>query len=265
MDHPFDRALMLERLSSGELRGQTSDAYWNFVSPYGGVTAATVLQAILLHPQRAGDPLALTVNFAAPIQRGDFWITTELVRETRSTQHWAMRIVQGDTRATLVSAIALFGARRNTWSLTEATPPPVMPPDSVPRLQPAAGMQWPYMYDMRYVRGRLMGENNDSITHAWLRDAEPRPLDFLSLTSLCDAFFPRLFLRRPRMVPVGTVSLNIYFHVDQATVSMHGTEPVLAVAQAQVFGGGYFDQQGQIWGRDTRLLATTQQIVWFKE
>jgi hypothetical protein len=90
-------------------------------------------------------------------------------------------------------------------------------------------------------------------------------LDHASLTALCDAFFPRIFLRRLTLVPIGTVSLNIYFHTDAAALTQHGTAPVLAVARANVFSQGYFDQEGQLWGRDQRLLATTHQVVWYKE
>ena len=121
------------------------------------------------------------------------------------------------------------------------------------------------MYDMRYVRGELMQENADSVSYCWIRDAPARQLDFPALSSICDTFFPRLFLRRPRLVPVATVSLNIYFHVDHALIQAQKCDPVLAVARGQIISGGYFDQEGQVWGAGDRLLATTQQIVWFRD
>ena len=61
------------------------------------------------------------------------------------------------------------------------------------------------------------------------------------------------------------MSLNIYFHVDAGTLAEQGTDALLAVARANVFSQGYFDQEGQIWGRGGRLLATTHQVVWYKE
>jgi hypothetical protein len=121
------------------------------------------------------------------------------------------------------------------------------------------------MYEMRYARGRFGIENPDSVTHAWLSDSPARPLDHASLTAICDAFFPRIFLRRPMLAPIATVSLNIYFHADSADLAKEGSEPVLCVAKAQVFNKGYYDQEGQVWGRDGVLLATTQQIAWYKE
>ena len=57
----------------------------------------------------------------------------------------------------------------------------------------------------------------------------------------------------------------MYFHVDTATLALQGTAPVLGVAEGQVYNAGFFDQHGQIWGAGGVLLATTHQIVWYKE
>ena len=59
--------------------------------------------------------------------------------------------------------------------------------------------------------------------------------------------------------------MNVYFHVDAERLARYGTEPVLAVAEGQVFHEGFFDHEGQIWGSDRHLLATTHQIMWYKE
>jgi hypothetical protein len=40
---------------------------------------------------------------------------------------------------------------------------------------------------------------------------------------------------------------------------------VLGVARASHFGKGYHDQVAEIWSRDGLLLATSHQIVYFKE
>ena len=57
--HLFDDAT---RVTAGDSRwqGRTSADYWAFVGPFGGATAATILRALIDHPQRAGDPLALS-------------------------------------------------------------------------------------------------------------------------------------------------------------------------------------------------------------
>ncbi len=94
--HPLDEALALTSFSSGEYTGQTHPGYWNMVGPFGGATAATLLQAILLHPDRLGDPLSLTVNYAGALVEGTFTIQAVPVRTNRSTQHWTLSILQPD-------------------------------------------------------------------------------------------------------------------------------------------------------------------------
>ena len=54
------------------------------VGPFGGVTAAQALAGVLKHPQRLGEPVALTINFAAAIADGAFDLIVRPVRTNRS-------------------------------------------------------------------------------------------------------------------------------------------------------------------------------------
>src|SRR5262245_8330156 len=109
--HPFDRATALQAAGDGIFAGRTSDDYWNFTGPFGGATAATLLRAVIEHPKRIGTPLALTVNFCAPVAKGDFQIVVREVRTNRSTQHWSLELSQADAGVT-ATATAVFAARR---------------------------------------------------------------------------------------------------------------------------------------------------------
>ena len=245
--HPFDEAIRLEPAGDGRMHGTTHPEYWNQVGPFGGITAAQMLQSVLQQPQRLGDPLSLTVNYAGPVREGAFTIETRLVRSNRTTQHWAMELVQGPQREVAISAIAVCAIRRDTFALTEASAPPAPPAAQCHRVRGRTDLPWLAHYDMRYVRGRPMHENEDSVTHLWVADLPPRPLDFPALAAICDVFFPRLFLRRPKFVPIGTVSLNVYFHRGAEALARLGADHVLASAHGQVVSAGFFDQQGQVW------------------
>ena len=91
------------------------------VGPFGGITAAVMLHAIETHPERVGEPLALTVNFTAPIADGDFDISLRAARTNRTNQHWIAELTQDG--AVTTTATAVFGVRRDTWADTEAHPP----------------------------------------------------------------------------------------------------------------------------------------------
>ena len=98
--HPFDDAMRLRPTGDGRLRGRTTEPYASMVGPFGGVTAAVLLRAIERQPERAGDPVALTVNFVAPVEPGDFEIGPESLAvadgpDLAWPHRYEMRFVEG--------------------------------------------------------------------------------------------------------------------------------------------------------------------------
>lgn len=270
-DHPLDTSLALAASGDGTFTGRTAPAYANMVGPFGGNTAAVLLCAAQQHPERIGEPVSLTVNFAGPVADGDFTVTARAVRTNRSTQHFAIELSQGGEVAT--SATAVFGTRRESWTSTETTMPQVPAAADVPVRGMPPYVEWAKNYEMRYVEGAIPDppevpedavESNDSTSTMWIRDDPPRPLDFAALTGICDGFYPRVFLRRGLPVPAGTVTFTVYFHADADEVAAQGTDAVLGTASAKAFGRSYFDQVAEVWGAGGTLLATSHQLVYFK-
>lgn len=266
--HAFDRAIALEPLAEHEWQGRTSPDYANFIGPYGGVTAAQMLQAVMQHPQRLGEPAAFTINFAAALADGEFRVRARPVRTNRSTQHWVLEMLQDDAQP-VATGTAMTAVRRETWGVVEAVIPKVPAPEDL-AAEAVRGVAWYRRYERRYVEGNVPAEWNgqggtSSRTRLWLRDLPPRPLDFASLTALADNFFPRLWLHRALRVPIGTVSMTVYYHADSALLQATGTDYLLGQAQGQGFRNGYLDQAAQIWNRQGDLLATTHQLMYYKE
>lgn len=268
-EHPFDGAIALDVLGDGRFLARTTDLYANMVGPFGGVTAAVLMQCLLRHPARLGDPVAFTVNFASAIAEGAYEVVARPTRTNRSTQHWSITASQsGDVVAT---ATAVVATRRRTWSRPEAEPPsPVVPFDRLTRSPSAGRPPWVHRYEMRTMVGGMPsnwdgGEAATSTSCLWVRDDPPRPLDYASLTALCDTFMPRIFIRRRTVVPIGTVTMTTYFHTDAQMLIAQGDRPLLAVARALNFRDGYFDQSAQLWDDQQRLLASTHQLVYYRE
>lgn len=269
MSHPLDEATHLTAAADHRWRSRTHVAYANMVGPFGGVTAAVLLNAVLQHPERAGEPIALTVNFAGPVADGDFDVEVRPVRTNRSTQHWSMQLMQDG--AVCASATAVFAQRRPTWGAPESQPPAGMPPPSDLPPAPVAGRPaWVRCYDMRFAPGEdafgLDGqEQSHSESRLWVRDNPPRPLDFVALAALADSFFPRVFVRRRRVAPIGTITLSTYFHADAAMLAAQGDRHLLGTARAQVFRDGYHDQSATLWSHDGHLLASAHQMVYYRD
>jgi len=268
--HPFDRATALQMAEDGVFAGRTSDDYWNFTGPFGGVTAATLLRSAMEHPKRMGTPLAFTVNFCAPVAKGDFGIGVREVRSNRSTQHWSMELSQGETGIT-ATATAVFAQRRESWSHQATQMPQVPAPETLVSLPLQGMMAWLQHYEFRFANGLPQrpgatpnAQPASALSQVWVNDKPARPLDFLSLMALCDTSFGRIFLVRGTMLPIGTVSMTTYFHAGADDLAANGDAPLLAVADANIFNKGYSDQTVDLWTRDGRLLATSHQIVYFR-
>ena len=276
MTHPLDLALSLQPsdTQAGVFQGHSSPDYWNMVGPFGGTTAALLTQAVMQHPDRIGEPVALTANYAAAIGEGAFEIVAKPVRTNRSTQHWTLEIRQPDADGQMqvnTTATVLTALRRETWSATDLPMPTGPAPTEVERLTIGPkGVAWITQYEMRPVQGIIPqqwgGENDHSESRLWVRDAKPRALDFPALAAMSDIFFPRVWLRRPTApVPAGTVSITTYFHASSADLAQVGTDYLHARAVGQQFRNGFFDQSAQLWSEAGLLLATSNQIVYFKE
>jgi acyl-CoA thioesterase len=266
--HPLDQALHLAPLGEHRFRGETTAPWANMVGPFGGVTAAVLLRAAMDHPERLGDPLALTVNYAGPVAAGAFEIEARPARTNRGTQHWSLAQHQGGQLAT--TGTAVFAVRRDTWSASELTMPDVAPAAQVAIAAPRQGLEWPNRYEMRFVEGgwpdlEAGDELPDSRTAMWIRDLPERPLDAPALAAISDAFYPRVFRRRRRFTPIGTVSITTLIHAGAATLAAQGTRPVLACARGVSFAQGFFEQRAEVWGDGGALLASSIQVVYYRD
>jgi hypothetical protein len=296
MTHPLDAALALEPLGEGRFAGRTSADYWNMVGPYGGITAAICQRAILDDPRHLGQPLALTVNYCAPVRDGPFVVELSFAQTGRTTQHVVLRMIQGartgtgtepgseaatataagTARAarhehtanagdvTVVQAMAVMGVRRPLWSRVHTPRPEAPSPATLARRAPRPGIRWLERFDSRYVRPMMTPPAPGEATLDWVRDDPPRSLDYPALASLADSFFPSIYALVGKRVPIATVSMNVYYHAGAETVAAVGDDYLLGASRSQVFESGFFDCESQLWHGE-RLLATTQQLVWYRD
>ncbi len=269
--HPLDMATSLVRRDENRLAGDTSDHYWNFSGPFGGYVAALIMRAVMVDPRRLGPPVAQTVNYCGAMSKGAFEIAISLDRGGKATQHWSVRLTQGDL--VMATATIVCANRRETFAHTAVAMPAVPPPEAVPSPPAIGRLPWLAAYDFRFIEGGpafgakplAEGELGKPQTKLWLSDTPPRPLDFVSLAALSDCFILRLIQMRRTMVPMSTVSMTTYFHATETEVAAHGSAPLLGIADAKRFNANFHDQSMELWGPGGQLLASGVQTVWYKE
>ena len=262
--HAFDVALPLDPAGPRRWASQVDKRYWNAIGPWGGWTVALLLKAVLTESDHAGTPVAMTANLMGGLKDEPIALVTRPARQGRSMEFWTSELVQGDAAAAM--AMVTLGHRRETLSHQEALFPDVPPPETLPRPEPRANLSFGAMFESRQITARqpLQVTDGGTDTLAWIRDAQERPLDHLLLAALADVFVPRIFFRSAERTPVSTVSMSVYFHATPEALAEVGGDFILAQAQARRFESGFFDQTATLWSRSGVLLATSEQLCWFK-
>lgn len=267
----LDQALALRPGNqAGLFEGQTHAGWANMVGPYGGITAALMVQAVM-QSQCLGEPVSLTVNYAAALKDGPYRIRARAARTNRATQHWILELTQTleGAEEVMATATVVTAQRREVWHRQDLSLPSVPAPETIAPVRLFDAVEWVNRYEFRLIDGAVPqtwdDTERDSQTRLWLRDAQGRALDLVALACMSDAFYPRIWLRRARRVPTGTVSLSLFFHAsDQELVALDDLQ-VYGQARAQDFRHGFFDQTAHLWSRTGLLLASAHQIVYYKE
>ncbi|BAT60911.1 hypothetical protein GJW-30_1_03461 [Variibacter gotjawalensis] len=269
MVHILDEATVLTR-SGDVFSGRTHPYYWNFTGPFGGFTGGALMRAVL-EREHIGDPVAMTVNYCSPLVEGDFEIAIKSPRTNKSSQHFSLELSQGDA-GIAATATAVTAIRRESWDhAPKQSPDGGQPEDFKDVVFPKAAMAWLSRYRFRLADGELnfgrtpRAENASARSVMWMADNPARPVDFISLMAMSDAFLARIAQVRGAMVKLGTVSMTTYFHVSAEELAANGDAFVLGMADATVFHRGFHDQISEIWSRAGVLLATSHQIVYYRD
>lgn len=263
---PFqlDRSLQLTDEGKGRWSGTTSPAYGNRFGPYGGWIAAILMRAILdRKPQ--GEPLSLTITFLGGCADGALTGSTRLLRRSRTNEHWTAEF-SDSAGAAVAHAVASFGLRRKTVALGDMKAPELAPaPETIPP-RPSFGPNGPGFfnrYDARQFVGLPFKKNPTSESRAWVKDADGRPLDWVSLSAQADAPIPRIFLVSATPSPIATMSMSVYFHATPEAFAEVGGDYILIDAICNAGHDGFHDQTARLWSRSGKLLATSEQLVWY--
>ena len=267
--HPFDTAICLTQIEPGVWQGMPSAAYANMVGSFGGVTTATVLNAVMSDDRRTGDPVSMTINLCSAMGPGAFVITSKLQRTGKYIQHWSLEVSQDG--AVCATASVICGARSDVFSHQPVDRPVVPRAEDCAVFPNANFLKWLEHYEFRFADGAPSwtgeghAEPKSPKSAVWVGDNPPRKLDYLSLAALADSFFLRLLHVRGTMEPMGSVSITTHFLATPDELTDQGNQPVLGTADSTRMHANFHDQQVQLWSTDGKILATGTQLVWYRQ
>lgn len=259
----FDAETALTALGDGCYEATLDESWWIERGPNGGLLAVLLLRACQETVRDPGrDPRSLTIHFLEAPAGGPCQIATTVERAGRSVTALSARLTQAGRTCAL--ALAAFAAPRESLTFVEGTAPEVPSPEALATFPPE-GISFPPFtrrYEYRWAIGDApFSGSTSSRVGGWMRLAERRVADALLIAAFSDAWMPCIYPRLPAPIGAPTLDLTIHF---RARLPLEGATPddfYLCTFSSQLAQSGVFDENGEIWSRDGRLLAQARQLA----
>jgi acyl-CoA thioesterase len=250
----------------GTWTGTMSPTYNIGDKPNGGYMLAVAVNAMtqgLSGPGGSGHPHPFSVNahYLRPGESGPVSIDTETIRVGR-TLSTATAIMHQNGKAKL-QLIGTFGNLHNARgpSVVRGVPPELPPPDECIRRNTspnATRLAISDSLDMRlhpstgFITGKPSG--TAEVT-GWMRFADGREPDVLSLALFADAMPPTVFEVLPMTQWVPTVEFTVHFRGIPAPGWLR------ARFSTRYLVGGFFEEDGEVWDSTGQLVAQSRQLA----
>ncbi len=270
----FDDALALDRVADGVRRGRLGEAWSIGGAVNGGLLMSLAGQALAEHLAEHGGnasghdaPVAFTAYFLSASSDGPAELRTEVVRVGRTMSTGQVSLVQevDGQPVERLRALASYGDLA-TWAqpvLREPEVPRMPPPDQCvdAAMAPADFRESvPLLgrFDLRLdpaTAGWALGQpSGQGVMRGWIRFADGRPVDALSLLFFLDALPPVAF------------DLGIMGWAPTLEFSGHiRAEPtdgwLLVELTTRTVTGGLLEEDAMIWDESGRMVAQSRQLA----
>lgn len=232
---------------------------------WGGYAIGLCIRVLEAEPEAVGEALSLTLAYAAAIPAGPLDIRTRRLRQGGSVGVWEVELLPAGSEQVGVHAIVTLARRPNTPAFAFATMPEAPDPDTLE--SPDIGAARHYgaaSFERRTLEGFPPTPGDSSRSLAWVR---PRhgPLDKIQLGMITDNSAPRAMYALGQAVMTTTLSLTVYLHATAEELAEVGDDFILVECEGRVGGGGASDERSSYWSRAGKLLATSEQLAWYRE
>ncbi len=136
-------------------------------------------------------------------------------------------------------------------------------PEALPTFHPPAGPVHEHT-DMRIVVGHTIHNQSSTRSLVWEREESGRRLDTVQLAYLCDIGAPRVFFISDGPRPSSTITLSLYIHATDAELSACGDDFILSDMIGTRIEHSTVGEKSNLWSRSGNLLATAEQLCWFR-
>lgn len=257
----FDEAARAVPTAPGRYRYVFDDAWFGLGGPHGGFLAALLLRAMMSEVDPARHPRSLTVHFAARIATGATEIEVHEERRGGRMSFVSARLTQGGDVMAL--ALGAFSSPRESPDITDAVFPDVFPPEKVaPTPDRPHAPPFARHFDFRPVLGGLVFKGgSQAMSGGWMRFNEASRIDAPAIACFTDAWMPAIFTRIDFRAGAPTIDLTVHFRAEFPLAGLGPDDFVLGVFRSHRVESGFFEEDGELWTRDGRLVAQSRQLA----
>jgi acyl-coenzyme A thioesterase PaaI-like protein len=232
---------------------------------WGGYAIGLCIRVLEAEPEALGEALSLTMTFAAGLPSGELDIRTRRIRQGGSIGVWEVELRAAGSEDVGVHAIVTMARRPVTPAFAFAKMPEAPAPESLPA---PANLGGATHYGAAALERRMQDAfppkiTGNSRTLTWVRPRHA-PFDKALLGMITDNSPPRTFYALGPTVMSTTLSLTVYLHATAAEIAEVGQDFVLIEYEGRVGGGGASDERSSYWSRSGKLLATSEQLAWYR-
>ncbi len=232
---------------------------------WGGYALGLCVRALEAEPEASGEVLSMTLTYAAGLPSGELDVRTRRLRQGGSIGVWEVELRPQGVEEVGVHGMITMARRPPTPPFAFAALPAAPSPDELPSPDHLAGPLHfgASAFERRTLDGFPPAPSGDSRSLAWVR---PRNgvWDKALLAMVTDNSAPRAMYALDRVMTT-TLSLTAYLHATAEEIAALGDDFILIECEGRVGGGGASDERSSYWSRDGRLLATSEQLAWYRQ
>jgi acyl-CoA thioesterase len=213
------------------------------------------MRAEIGDPERL--PRSMSLHYLRPPTAGDVEVEVTVERSGRSATTCSARMFQGDRLMTI--ALCVLSTDYDGMAEWAPGPPAAGLPAETPELS-IPGTP-PPMFERLETRPAFgsppFSGGPEAVTGGWLRTRDGDRLTPELVALFTDAWWPAPFSRLDAPSQAPTLELTIHFRARPQP----DEEYALVHFRSDASIDGLFDEQGEVWGSDGRLLAQSRQLA----
>ena len=233
---------------------------------WGGYAIGLAIRVLDAESDAKGEALSLTLTYAAALPSGDLDVRTRRLRQGNSIGVWEVEILPAGSGQVGAHAIVTMGRRPSTPPFEFAKMPDAPDPMTLPTLEFAEASQHygSSAFERRTLEGFPPAPGGGSRSLAWVKSRRG-PFDKAMLGMVTDFSPPRSMYALGRTISTTTLTLTAYLHATEEELAAIGDDYILIECEGRVGSRGASDERSSYWSRGGKLLATSEQLAWYRE